>query len=69
MRSYEYERTFAPIGKVVLQVNIPQFDKEYLYWRRLTKEEYEVQKKEAASAIEERLLKEFVLTSRTYRIA
>lgn len=59
VRSYEYERTFAPIGKVVLQVNIPQFDKEYLYWRRLTKEEYEVQKREAASAIEERLLKEF----------
>ena len=56
VKSYEYEPGFAPTGKVVLQVNVPQFDKEYLYWKSLTKEDYARQKKEAAEAIEERLL-------------
>lgn len=59
VKSYEYEPEFAPTGKVVLQVNVPQFDKEYLYWKKLTKEEYESQKKEAVKAIEERLLIQF----------
>lgn len=59
VKSYEYEPDFAPAGKIVLQVNVPQFDKEYLYWKRLTKEEYEKQKKEALKAIEERLLAQF----------
>ena len=59
VKSYEYEPDFAPTGKVVLQVNVPQFDKEYLYWKGLSKEEYEKQKKEAIKAIEERLLMQF----------
>ena len=59
VKSYEYEPGFAPTGKVVLQVNVPQFDKEYLYWKSLTKEDYARQKKEAAEAIEERLLIQF----------
>lgn len=59
VKSYEYEPDFAPTGKMVLQVNIPQFDKEYLYWKGLSKEEYENQKKEAVRAIEERLSTQF----------
>ncbi len=59
VKSYEYEPEFAPKGKVVLQVNVPQFDKEYLYWKGLSKEEYEKQKKEAIKAIEECLLTQF----------
>ena len=59
VKSYEYEPEFAPGGKMVLQVNIPQFDREYLYWKGLTKEEYENQKKEAVRAVEERLLAQF----------
>lgn len=59
VKSYEYEPEFAPAGKTVLQVNVPQFDKEYLYWKGLSKEEYGSQKKEAAKAIEERLLTQF----------
>lgn len=59
VKSYEYEPQFAPIGKTVLQVNVPQFDKEYLHWKGLTKEEYTSQKKEAVKAIEERLLMQF----------
>ena len=59
VKSYEYEPEFAPTGKVVLQVNVPQFDKEYLYWKGLSREEYENKKKEAIKAIEERLLMQF----------
>lgn len=59
VKSYEYEPDFAPNGKVVLQVNVPQFDEEYLYWKGLSKEEYEKQKKEGVMAIEERLLMQF----------
>ncbi len=59
VKGYDYEPEFAPEGKMVVQVNIPQFDKEYLYWKGLTKEEYENQKKEAVRAIEERLLVQF----------
>ncbi len=59
VKSYEYEPEFAPTGKTVLQVNVPQFDKEYFYWKGLTMEEYEVRKKEAVNAIEERLLLQF----------
>lgn len=59
VKSYEYEPGFAPAGKVVLQVNVPQFDREYFYWKGLTGEEYESRKKEVAEAVEERLLKRF----------
>ncbi|MDE7428170.1 MAG: NAD(P)/FAD-dependent oxidoreductase, partial [Lachnospiraceae bacterium] len=59
IKSYEYEQEFAPAGKVVLQINIPQFDKEYLYWKGLPGEEYERQKKEAVRAVEERLFTQF----------
>lgn len=59
VKSYEYEPEFAPTGKMVLQVNVPQFDKEYFYWRGLTREEYEREKKEAVREVEERLLTRF----------
>ena len=57
--SYEFEPGFAPIGKTVLQVNVPQFDREYLYWKGLTGEEYKKQKKDAVKAITERVLTQF----------
>lgn len=59
VKSYEYEPDFAPTGKTVLQVNIPQFDQEYLYWKGLSGEEYEHQKEATVRAIEERLLTQF----------
>lgn len=59
MKSYEYEPDFAPSGKTVLQVNIAQFDKEYLYWKELSKDEYETRKQETVKAMEERLLIQF----------
>lgn len=59
VKSYEYEPSFAPDGKMVLQVNVPQFDKEYFYWKGLPGDAYENRKKEAVKAIEERLLMQF----------
>lgn len=59
VKSYEYEPDFAPTGKTVLQVNIPQFDQEYLYWKGLSGEEYENRKEETVKIIEERLLTQF----------
>lgn len=59
VKSYEYEPSFAPAGKVVLQVNVPQFDREYFYWKELTKEAYERRKREVVKAIEERLFMQF----------
>lgn len=59
VKSYEYEPGFAPSGKTVLQVNIAQFDQEYLYWKELSKDEYETRKQETVKAIEERLLIQF----------
>lgn len=59
VKGYEYEPGFAPAGKMVLQVNVPQFDKEYLYWKGLTKEAYEDRKQETLREIQERLLMQF----------
>lgn len=59
VKSYEYEPSFAPDGKMVLQVNIPQFDEEYFYWKRLSGEVYENRKRETIKEIEERLFMQF----------
>ncbi len=59
VKSFEYEPGFAPAGKTVLQVNIPQFDKEYFYWKGLAREEYERRKDGVVKAIEERLVMRF----------
>lgn len=59
VKGYAYEPQFAPEGKTVLQVNVPQFDQEYHYWKRLSKEEYALQKKLAIEAITERLVAQF----------
>lgn len=59
VKSYEYEPDFAPEGKTVLQVNIPQYDREFRYWKNLDRETYEAKKREAANAIGERLAAQF----------
>ncbi len=59
VKSYEYEPGFAPAGKMVLQVNVPQFDKEYFYWTGLEGKEYKRAKEEMVKAVEERLLAQF----------
>lgn len=59
VKSYEYEPDFAPEGKTVLQVNIAQFDEDYLYWKNLTREAYQEEKQKLAAEVEERILERF----------
>lgn len=59
VKSYHYEPTFAPEGKTVLQVNVIQFDAEFLYWKNLPKEEYINQKQRFLQTVEEHLCQQF----------
>lgn len=45
VKGYAYEPQFAPEGKTVLQVNVPQFDREYAYWKGLTRRSMRVRKR------------------------
>ena len=59
VKSYDYEPSFAPEGKTVIQINIAQYDAEYLYWKSLSRETYVEEKKRILHAIEERLYQQF----------
>lgn len=59
LKSYVCEPGFAPKGKLVLQSNVLQMDEDYLYWKQLSREEYEAQKKQLSRCIEERILTRF----------
>lgn len=64
VKGYEYEPEFAPPGKVVVQINVPQYDAEYLHWQKLSPGEYAVQKAEAASALQKRMEDRFGLAGK-----
>lgn len=59
VKNYGYDKTFAPEGKTVLQMNIPQTDEDFIYWKSLTKEQYKAKKQELTSQVTARLIKEF----------
>lgn len=59
VKSYDYDPSFAPEGKTVIQINIAQYDAEYLYWKSLSRETYVEEKKRILHAIEERLYQQF----------
>ena len=59
VKSYEYEESFAPEGKTVLQVNFIQFDEDYLYWKTLSPQEYQAKKEETLLGAQERILEHF----------
>lgn len=59
VHSYEYEDSFAPEGKTVLQSNVAQFDDDYRYWKSLSKEAYTAKKKEIAEVVKERIIARF----------
>lgn len=59
VKSYDYEPSFAAEDKTVLQVNIAQYDAEYLYWKSLSKEAYAEEKQRIFHAIEDRLYQQF----------
>lgn len=59
VKSYQYEPTFAPEGKTVLQVNLIQYDDDYRQWKSLSKDEYKRKKNELAKVVEEKILRQF----------
>lgn len=59
VKSFEYEPSFAPEGKTVLQVNLIQFDADFLYWKQLSKDAYREHKQALVRIIEERLYQQF----------
>ena len=59
VKSYAYDKSFAPEGKTVLQANIVQFDADYEFWSNRSKEEYKQKKMELAEEITKRIVKEF----------
>ena len=59
LKSYEYEPDFAPEGKLILQANLSQSDRDYLYWKGLSREEYQKKKAETANTVKERIIAEF----------
>ncbi|MCR4669668.1 MAG: NAD(P)/FAD-dependent oxidoreductase [Saccharofermentans sp.] len=59
MKNYRYDKSFAPGGKAVIQVNLVQTDDDFEYWASLSDEEYKQKKAEIASEITKRLTTEF----------
>lgn len=61
VQSYDYEPDFAPEGKMILQTNFSQNEKDYLYWKELyaKRETYESEKEETAKRAMERLIAEY----------
>ena len=59
VKSYAYDKSFAPEGKTVLQANVIQSDSDYMFWSSLSSEEYKRKKEELAAALTERIVKEF----------
>ena len=61
-RSYEYEPSFAPVGKSILQCNFMQSEKSYEYWDYLYKNESNKYKKEKINKAEQvldRIIQEY----------
>lgn len=59
VKNYEYDKSFAPEGKAVLQANIAQSDEDYAYWKSLNPEDYKAKKEELANALTKRIEAEF----------
>ncbi len=59
VKSYAYDKSFAPEGKTVLQANIVQSDSDYQFWESLSKEEYSAKKAHFAEKVTKRIIREF----------
>ena len=59
VKSYAYDKSFAPEGRTVLQANVVQSDEDYRYWESLSKEEYKAKKAELSEQLVERIVKAF----------
>ena len=59
VKSFEYEKTFAPEGKTVLQANVVQSDDDFAFWSSLSKEEYKKKKEELIGIMTDRIVAQF----------
>ncbi len=59
VKSYAYDKSFAPEGKTVLQANIAQSDIDYEFWSSLSKDEYKLKKAELAEELTKRVTAAF----------
>ncbi|MBP3477273.1 MAG: NAD(P)/FAD-dependent oxidoreductase [Lachnospiraceae bacterium] len=59
VKSFAYEKAFAPESKTVLQTNVLQYDEDYFFWESLDKEEYRRKKEELIGIITDRILTRF----------
>ncbi len=68
--SYDYEPSFAPSGKTVLQTNIVQKEEDYKYWQKLysDKELYNSKKTELANEIMKRIIDKYPVLNGKLRV-
>lgn len=59
VKSFGYEPSFAPEGKMVLQSNFAQTDEDFFWWKSLSKEQYAEQKASLAKETERRIIARF----------
>ena len=61
IQSYDYEVTFAPQGKMILQTNFSQTEDDYRYWENLYTDKvgYKRKKSEIAEQAVQRVVKEY----------
>lgn len=59
VKSYAYDKSFAPEGKTVLQSNIVQGDKDFAWWKSLSAEEYREKKAELVKLVTKAIVSEF----------
>lgn len=61
IKSYDYEPSFSPKGKTILQVNFLQLEKDFEYWRNLyqNRTKYQEEKKRLVNEVLERIVEHF----------
>lgn len=61
IKDYNYEPSFAPQGKSIIQCNFLQLEKDFEYWTRLYKDQpkYKAEKKRLANEVLKRIVKHF----------
>jgi phytoene dehydrogenase-like protein len=68
--AYDYEPSFAPSGKTVLQSNISQTEEDYKYWQKLysDKELYNGKKTELANEVMKRIIEKYPVLKDKLRV-
>lgn len=59
VKSFEYEKAFAPEGKTVLQANVVQSDDDYFFWSSMNKDEYRKKKEQLIGIITDRIVAKY----------